>query len=153
MDSLSFNADGSIQKVIPTLRGAGISNAKKEIQIDRYSKIGEQAAISFIDTTDTFKGWKTKFTEAGAWVQYNTVDFGSQPSKKLMFKVLAEQDAILEIRTGSLTGPLLSKVDIKKTSEWMVVGSDDIKKITGIQNLFVVLKEGKGIEIDWLRFE
>lgn len=153
MDSLSFNADGSIQKVIPTLRGAGITNAKKEIQIDRYSKIGEQAAISFIDTTDTFKGWKTKFTEAGAWVQYNTVDFGSQPSKKLMFKVLAEQDAILEIRTGSLTGPLLSKVDIKKTSEWMVVGSDDIKKITGIQNLFVVLKEGKGIEIDWLRFE
>ncbi|TDO26268.1 family 43 glycosylhydrolase [Sediminibacterium goheungense] len=153
LDSLSFNADGTIQKVIPTLRGAGITNAKTEIQIDRYSKIGEQAAISFIDTADTFKGWKTKFTEAGAWVQYNTVDFGSRPVKKLMFKMLAEQDGTLEIRTGSLTGPLLCKVDIKKTNEWMVVGSGDIKKITGIQNLFVVLKEGKGIEIDWLRFE
>lgn len=153
LDSLSFNADGTIQKVIPTLRGAGVTNAKTEIQIDRYSKIGEQTSVSFIDTADTFKGWKTKFAEPGAWVQYNTVDFGNQPVKKMMFKMLAEQDGTLEIRTGSLTGPLLSKVDIKKTNEWMVVGSGDIKKVMGIQNLFVVLKEGKGIEIDWLRFE
>ncbi len=153
LDSLSFNEDGTIQKVIPTLRGAGITNAKAEIQIDRYSKIGEQTSVSFIDTADTFKGWKTKFAEPGAWVQYNTVDFGSQPVKKLIFKMLAEQDGTLEIRTGGLTGTLLGKVDIKKTNEWMIVGSSDIKKITGIQNLFIVLKEGKGIEIDWLRFE
>jgi hypothetical protein len=153
LDSLSFNADGTIQKVIPTLRGAGVTNARTEIQIDRYSKIDERASIAFLDTADTFKGWKTQFREPGAWVQYNTVDFGSQPIKKVIFKMLAEQDGTIEIRTGSTTGPLLSTVIIRKTNQWMIVGSDDIKKISGVQNLFMVLKEGKGLEIDWIRFE
>lgn len=153
LDSLSFNADGTIQKVIPTLRGAGVTNARTEIQIDRYSKIDERASIAFLDTADTFKGWKTQFREPGAWVQYNTVDFGSQPIKKVIFKMLAEQDGTIEIRTGSTTGPLLSTVIIRKTNQWMIVGSDDIKKTSGVQNLFMVLKEGKALEIDWIRFE
>lgn len=153
LDSLSFNADGTIQKVIPTLRGAGVTSARAEIQIDRYSNIDERASIAFLDTADTFKGWKTQFKEAGAWVQYNTIDFGSRPIKKVVFKMLAEQDGTIEIRTGSVTGPLLGTVIIRKTNQWMIVGSDDIKKISGVQNLFVLLKEGKGIEIDWIRFE
>ncbi len=153
LDSLSFNTDGTIQKVIPTLRGAGVTDARTDIQIDRYSKIDERASIAFLDTADTFKGWKTQFREPGAWVQYNTVDFGSQPIEKVIFKMLAEQDGTIEIRTGSITGPLLSTVVIRKTNQWMIVGSDDIKKTNGIQNLFVLLKDGKGIEIDWIRFE
>jgi len=35
-DYLYFNEDGTIQKVIPTHRGVGISSALKEINIDRY---------------------------------------------------------------------------------------------------------------------
>lgn len=153
LDSLSFNADGSIQKVIPTLRGVGITDARTDIQIDRYSKINELASIAFLDTADTFKGWKTQLKESGAWVQYNSVDFGSQVIKKAILKVRAEEDGAIEIRTGSTIGPLLGTVTIRKDNNWMVIGSADIKKITGIQNLFVVLKEGKGIEVDWIRFE
>jgi hypothetical protein len=67
--------------------------------------------------------------------------------------MLAEQDGTIEIRTGSTTGPLLSTVIIRKTNQWMIVGSDDIKKTSGVQNLFMVLKEGKALEIDWIRFE
>ncbi len=36
-DKLFFNADGTIRKVIPTLRGVGLVEAKSQIQIDRYS--------------------------------------------------------------------------------------------------------------------
>ena len=39
---LYFNEDGSIKKVIPTLRGVGIVDAKSKIQIDRYSDISKQ---------------------------------------------------------------------------------------------------------------
>lgn len=42
IDSLFFNEDGTIRKVIPTLRGVGLTEAKKEIQVDRYSSISEK---------------------------------------------------------------------------------------------------------------
>ena len=44
VDSLFFNADGTIQKVTPTLRGVGITDARKEIQLDRYSRLSNQGA-------------------------------------------------------------------------------------------------------------
>ena len=153
LDSLSFNTDGTIQKVIPSLRGAGVTDARTDIQIDRYSKIDERASIAFLDTADTFKGWKTQLKESGAWVQYNGVDFGSKAVKKIIMKVRAEEDGVIEIRTGSITGSILSTITIRKDNEWMVVGSPDIKQLKGVQNLLVVLKEGKGIEVDWIRFE
>ena len=50
VDSLFFNADGTIQKVIPTLRGVGITDARKEIQLDRYSRLSNQgAAIDYLN--------------------------------------------------------------------------------------------------------
>ena len=41
VDSLFFNPDGTIQKVTPTLRGVGITDARKEIQLDRYSRLSK----------------------------------------------------------------------------------------------------------------
>lgn len=80
IDSLHFNADGTIQEVIPTLRGAGITDGSKPIQLDRYSAISpEGASIAFLDTTDRFKGWKICL-EPGAWVRYNTVSLPTDRS-------------------------------------------------------------------------
>ena len=54
VDYLNFNDDGTIQKVIPTLRGVGIVDAKSKIQIDRYSAISKEGvSASFINTTNT----------------------------------------------------------------------------------------------------
>ena len=74
IDSLFFNADGSIKKVIPTLRGVGVTDASKEIQIDRYSNKSEGVSVDFLDTTNRFLGWKTVFNNPNAWLQYNSVD-------------------------------------------------------------------------------
>ncbi|HSC39519.1 MAG TPA: family 43 glycosylhydrolase, partial [Chitinophagaceae bacterium] len=50
-DSLFFNADGTIKKVIPTFRGIGVTNASEEIQPDRYSRLSDKgASIAFLDT-------------------------------------------------------------------------------------------------------
>ena len=43
-DRLFFNDDGTIRKVVPTLRGVGIVDARSKIQIDRYSAVGGEAS-------------------------------------------------------------------------------------------------------------
>ena len=153
-DSLSFNADGSIKKVIPTLRGIGITDAKKEIQLDRYSAISnEGTSIDFIDTTNRFQGWKTIFNKPGAWVQYNTVDFGKKPFKTALVNAISETGGSLQIRTGSIDGPVAAEVIIPKSSEWKIIKSTALKLPKGIQNLFVVLKDDNKVAVDWILFE
>ena len=153
-DSLTFNADGTIKKVIPTLRGIGVTNASSEIQIDRYTQISERgASIDFIDTLDRFKGWKTTLTEPGAWVQYNTVDFGKKGYKKVWVNAVSENGGTLEIHAGSLSGPLISAIKIPGSAGWTAVQAPIIKLQKGVQNLFVVLKDAKAVEADWIRFE
>ena len=64
-DKLYFNADGTIRKVIPTLRGVGLVAATSQIQIDRYSAMsGDGVAVSFLDEANPHAGWKTTFSAA-----------------------------------------------------------------------------------------
>ena len=76
-DKLFFEADGTIRKVIPTLRGVGLVKADSDIQIDRFSATSpEGIAISFLDEANPYAGWKTTFSGKNAWVRFNDVDFG-----------------------------------------------------------------------------
>lgn len=153
-DSLTFNEDGTIKKVIPTLRGIGITSATSEIQVDRYSAISEQGAtIDFIDTADKFKGWKADFTKSGAWVQYNTVDFGKKPLKTLHAKIMAEGANTLEVCTGSVTGPVIATLKISGSGEWKTIKTSVSKPATGIQHVVLVAKGNTPLSIDWIKFE
>lgn len=153
-DSLAFNADGTIQKVIPTLRGIGITAATSTIQIDRYTKLSDKGvAIEFIDTTDRFKGWKTNFSEAGAWAQYNTVDFGKKTLKSVTVNAISAEGGTVEIRTGSVTGPVVAEVKITASADWKMTKSAIKTPQYGIQHLFVVAKSGKPVSIDWVSFQ
>lgn len=154
-DSLSFNSDGTIQKVIPTLRGIGVTNAVSEIQIDRYSTISKKGvSISFVDALDNFKGWKTVFTNSDAWVQYNTVDFGEKPLKFVVVKALSNTGGTLQIRTNGINGVLIAEVKIPLSSNWQEIKAPVKKQQEGIQNLYVRLKENnKEVEVDWISFK
>ncbi|NCU04038.1 MAG: family 43 glycosylhydrolase, partial [Chitinophagaceae bacterium] len=154
IDSLSFNADGTIKKVIPTLRGVGVTAANKQIQIDRYTQLSEQGvSIAFIDTLNTFKGWKTNFNAAGAWLQYNTVDFGKKPLKRVTVNAMSTDGAVLQVRANSINGPVIAELLIPKSSEWKLTKAAVLKPQTGVHNLFVVSKDGKQVEADWISFE
>lgn len=92
IDSLSFNADGTIQKVIPTLRGVGITKARSRIQIDRYSQISPTGvSISFINNSNKFEGWKSVYTRKKAWIRYNRVDFGKEPVATIRVRAKSEK--------------------------------------------------------------
>ena len=71
MEHLDYNPDGTIQKVVPTLRGVGIGDASREIQIDRYSAVSpEGVSVAFLNDANTFEGWKTVMTTRGAWISF-----------------------------------------------------------------------------------
>jgi len=150
MDSLFFNPDGTIQKIIPTLRGVGLSNTFKEIQVDRYSHISG-ATVAFVDTLNTFGGWKTIFSKDGDWVQYNSVDFGSPRAKTAIVRVKADDDAILQISTKQ--NGVIASCKLLKKSGWHEVEIPVKKAPNGVNDVVIMLKTGKEVEVDWIRFK
>ena len=154
IDSLFFNEDGTIKKVIPTLRGVGLTDASKEIQIDRYSlKSNKGASIAFLDTLNKFGGWKTILDTADAWIQYNNVDFGSNNFKSVNIKALSNTGSTIQIKLNSNNGPVIAQVKIPKGNSWENITApiSDVK--TGVQNLVISLKGNNHVEIDWIKFE
>ncbi|MBF9140742.1 family 43 glycosylhydrolase [Hymenobacter properus] len=154
IDSLSFAADGSIRKVTPTLRGVGLTDARQKIQLDRYSRLSPQgAAIAFLDTANTFQGWKTVFTDAEGWVQYNGVAFGPQKVKTIVLRSASAAGATLLIRLDNPTGPVVAEVTVPKGSAWQEVKAPVGAIRPGTHTLFVAPKSAAGMEVDWVRFE
>ena len=154
VDSLSFSDDGTIKKVTPTLRGVGITNAENEIQIDRYSRISDKGcAISFLDSANVFKGWKTVFTAKDGWIQYNSVDFGSRKLKSVQVRAMSQLGGTLQIRLDKADGTLLAEIKIPKGTAWNTVDSGKLNFQKGIHNLIIMLKDSNQVEADWIKFK
>ncbi|GET33595.1 hypothetical protein PbJCM13498_24580 [Prolixibacter bellariivorans] len=154
IDSLFFNPDGTIQKVTPTLRGVGITQATREIQIDRYSHIsGKGVSVAFLDSLDTFKGWKTLFNTQGAWLRYNAVDFGNKKLKSVQVRAMSQQGGKIQIRLDKPDGPLLSEVKIPKGNQWATTDVPVSNYQRGVHNLVVVQQSNSLVEIDWVQFK
>jgi len=153
-DSLFFNADGTMQKVTPTLRGVGVTSATNKIEIDRYSnKSDNSASVAFLDTVNTFNGWKTLLDSKNAWVQYNTVDFGKEKRKKVQVKAFSEKGSILQIRLDKADGLVIAEVKVPQGTNWNTVEAKVSKFQAGIHNMVVVLKDENRVEIDWVQFK
>ncbi len=153
-DRLSFNDDGTIKKVIPTLRGVGTVAASSEIQIDRYSAISpEGAVVSFLNPADVHAGWKIELTGNAAWVRFNDVDFGkgSQPSVEVRASSIA--GGVIEIRLDRADGPVLGRVAIAGGSEWKTIPTAIKGVPPGMHDLFVSPVGSSAVELDWLRFQ
>ena len=151
-DSLSFNADGTIQKVIPTLRGIGITDAAKEIQIDRYSAKSDGASIDFLDTTNRFLGWKTILEKPEAWIQFNTVKFGKETAKTISVKAASATGGTIAIRAKDFSGPVIAELKIPKGSNWNIVKKSIAGMSPGVRNIVVQLKGNGMVEVDWISF-
>jgi hypothetical protein len=153
VDSLFFNADGTIRKVIPTFRGVGVTEALSPIQIDRYTAISDKgASIAFLDTLNTFEGWKTILDNKGAWIKYNTVDFGSKKLKSVLVKATSQTGGTIQVRLDKPDGLLLAEVNIPKGTIWNTVSGKMLKYQKGIHNLVVVSKDNP-VEVDWIQFK
>ena len=154
IDSMFFNADGTIQKVMPTHRGVGLTKATEKIEIDRYSLKSEAGtSIDLLDSSKTFDGWKAIFNAKDAWIQYNAVDFGTKKMAKVEVMAKSETGGILQIRADKVDGPLLAEVKIPKGTEWVKIDSKVNDFQQGTHQLVVVSAKSDMVEVDWLRFK
>lgn len=154
IDSLFFNPDGSIQKVIPTHRGVGIVSAASQIQIDRYSDKSESGVqVEFIDSLNTFMGWKTIFYEKDAWVKFNAVEFNNKRIKNIELKAFSEKGSKIQIRLDNPNGTLLSEVVIPPGNTLSNVGGKIANYKPGVHNIVIVLSAADKVEIDWVQFK
>ena len=152
VDSLNFNADGTIQKVIPTFRGVGVTNATSLIQLDRYTQLSTSgASIDFLDSTKTFDGWKINLDKPNAWVRYNAVQFNSP--KTLEVRVLASTSGELQLCLDNENGPVVATINVAKKDSWQLVST----KVQGLKNskhdLVLKLKSNASLSVDWVRFK
>lgn len=147
IDRVFFNEDGTIQEVVPTLRGAGPVKATSQVHIDRYSTI-EGARIEYVDTTDYFKGWKTVFAKSGDNVCFNDLDFGRKAPKTVSLRVKAQAGGRLALTAGEA-----AEFDIPQSAEWIEVTCRMPFKVKNMHNIKVELVSDAEIEIDWITFK
>jgi len=154
VDSLFFNADGTIQQVTPTLRGVGLTDARKDIQLDRYSRLSDAgAAIDFLNPAKTFDGWKTILSEKNAFVQYNSVDFGKTKVTGGSLRVASVAGGTLLVRVDGENSKPVATVKIPAGAQWNNV-SFAVKNVpAGVHNLYVSLENAGNVEIDSIKFK
>ncbi|MDR2145767.1 MAG: family 43 glycosylhydrolase [Tannerella sp.] len=155
VDSVRFNPDGSIQKVIPTLRGVGITDAAKEIHLDRYTSISDSAVIvTFLNPANTFEGWKTILSKDAAWVRYNSVDFGQNSPQKINARVYSARGGTLVVYAGKDTSAesVIAKIAVPASGKWSIINAEVLKTVKGIQDLSVSLEGDKPVQVDWISF-
>jgi hypothetical protein len=152
-DKLFFNADGSIRKVIPTLRGVGLVKATHRIQIDRYSAMSDAgAAVSFLDETNPHEGWKTTFNAVNSWVRFDDVDFGHGGQTSIAVRAMAPEGGTLEVRLDKPDGPLLGRVQVDKGADWSIASVTAKDVSAGVHDLIVSDAGGGVVDVDWVSF-
>ncbi|WP_345949641.1 MULTISPECIES: family 43 glycosylhydrolase [unclassified Mucilaginibacter] len=152
-DSLFFNANGTIKKVIPTLRGVGLTQAFTKIQIDRFSDKGSEAGVSFLDSAKRFDGWKCILPATpNGWVKYTHVNFKELKAKKLMVRAWSALGGVLEIRTGTVSGPVIASIPVPQGGQWHEISAPTGLIKPGIQDLVIAAKNST-VEVDWISFK
>jgi hypothetical protein len=150
-DKVWFNDDGSIRKVVPTLRGVGLVKAGSHIEVDRYSeRSGDAVAASFLDDANPHAGWKVTLG-ARSWVRFNEVDFGRGGQKSVEARVKAGGPGSLEVRLDKPDGPVVAR--IATNGDWANAKSKAKKKApAGVHDLIVVNAGSEPVDVDWLSF-
>ena len=146
IDKLSFNADGTIQEVKPTLRGVGISKATSPIQIDRYSSISGNATTDYVMAFMPQMGWQVTL-QKGASVRYADVDFsGIKP----VAVVRAQGNGTIAIRVNNKEIATM-EVNAVRMSEEYTPTAKIAAGANNIGDIEVVCTSGE-VQIDWVRF-
>lgn len=163
IDRLAFNPDGTIQEVIPTLRGVGTTQATARIEIDRYSKAHEGTTIAYNDTLNPFRGWHVTLPASKGWIVYNEVDYSELlPNAYLTANVKASKNTTLTVRDKGPKGKIIARIPITVEAgegrrrdyrnQWYTATAQVEYIPQNISHLYIC-SEGAEVSIDWLQFK
>jgi hypothetical protein len=151
IDKVRFNPDGSIEQVVPTLRGVGDTPASDQIQMDRYSAIYHVATgIDFLDPANPFDGWFVHLGRTDCWVRYDRVDFGEADPTSITVRYCAPKDSKVSIWFSD--NDSLGTFELPATDSWKEITLPVTGRATGLKNVKLVVNEG-GLDLDWISFK
>ncbi|MDT0676351.1 family 43 glycosylhydrolase [Autumnicola musiva] len=151
-DSLSFNENGLLKKVEPSLRGIGLTQATDKIQFDRFSAKSDSAVeTAFLNAEDTFKGWKVILDKSGSWVSYNKVNLQESPEKLTARIRYTGEKGSLEVTDN--TGNVIADFELSETDSWEIIRTEANATTKGIKDLTLKNNASGRLEVDWIRFE
>ena len=169
IDKVTFNADGTIQEVKPTLRGVGIAPATSRLEVDRYSTCSEGVTTALNDTTNTFLGIHATLPQKNSWISFNDVDFSTVNDAYIMLCVKANDNTELAVREKSAKGKVIAKVQVTVKSEitrpgmptpfrrdqsnqWLTLTLPIEYSPKGITDLVVTCEGDAAVSVDWIQF-
>ena len=151
IDKVRFNPDGTIEQVIPTLRGVGVTPAAGPVQMDRYSAIYHVATgIDFLDPATPFEGWFVHLGRPETWVRYDEIDFGEAAPQTVTVRYRADKPS--KVSAWLSDNDTLGTFELPAASSWNEVTLPVSGSATGIRNLKLRVDEG-GVDIDWVSFQ
>ena len=150
IDRVTFNDDGTILPVTPTLRGVGLTRASSPVQLDRYSAICPVAAgIDFLEPADPFAGWFVSLRRPGSWVRYDEVDFGASPPVSVRARVRSAAGGRLLLEAGE--GKLQTEIGVP-AGGWCEVEVPAGPNEAGGRCSVRATSVAGDIDIDWVCF-
>ena len=172
IDKVRFNPDGTIEQVIPTLRGVGVTKATDHIQMDRYSAIYHYGVyVDLLDAANPFEGFYIHFARGNSWVRYDEIDFGESAPATVTFRYKAGEKSTVsfwlsdDVTLGSFDLPAAKTwkevtlpVTAPKAPEAAPAGPGFGPRpapvtATGVRNLKLRVDEAKDLDVDWISFE
>ncbi len=169
IEKLSFNPDGTIQEVKPTLRGVGINQATEKIEIDRYSSASADVTTQLIDTVNTFRSYEATLPTKGSWLCYKDIDFSCLTDGYLVISAKAADNTSFFIREKSATGKILAKIEMTVkpetpagmpamfrrdfSNQWLTMTAPLEFTPKGISDLVITAEGEAGVSVDWIQFK
>lgn len=150
-----FNPDGSIPNYPHSKEG--IVKALKNL--DPYTRV-QAETIAWTNGVKTAKDEKTGVyvtnINNGNYIKVRSVDFGKGAKTFEASIASAAKGGKIEIRTNSLTGPLVGTCNIENTGDWLRWKTQKckVKNLKGIHDLYFVFVGGEGdlFNFDWWKF-
>jgi glucosylceramidase len=117
------------------------------------------ASMSGVQTescSDAGGGTNVSWTDAGDFIVFNNVDFGSGTlSVDARIASAATFTGTAEFRLGSATGSLIGTISFGNTGGWQtwITRNATVSGATGVKNLYIVFQGGAGIgNLNWIKF-
>ena len=169
IENLSFNPDGTIQEVKPTLRGVGINQATEKIEIDRYSSASDGVTTQLIDTVNTFRSYEATLPKKGSWICYKDIDFDCLTDGYLVVSAKATDNTSFYIREKSADGKILAKIDMTVkpetpagmpamfrrdfSNQWLPMTAPLEYTPKGVSDLVITCEGDASVSVDWIQFK
>jgi hypothetical protein len=152
VDKVRFNPDGSIEQVIPTLRGVGETLATDHIQMDRYSAVYHYGVyVDLLDAANPFEGFYIHFARGNSWVRYDEITFGETAPASVVFRFRSGAPSRVSLQTSD--EKIVGTFDLPASGNWKEVKLPFETALTGVQNIKLIVDEGKDLDVDWISFE